>query len=170
MMARDYEDIFDTEDLDDNELKQLARETLRDNRSIDPRDIHLHVRDGKIVLAGRVGTETELRVAERLLTDRLGLDRVENQLVVDPTRRAESPEAIDTHLADEEAHEGLLLGEGPDQQDDTARHLVDDQEAELYGTVDRTESMEDGVTWIPPESPTPEGLEGTRTPKDAERD
>ena len=34
-MARDYEDIFGTENLDDGELRRLVRETLRENRSID---------------------------------------------------------------------------------------------------------------------------------------
>ncbi len=169
-MPHDYEDIFDIEDLDDDELRQLVRETLRDNRSIDPQDISIHVKDGLVVLAGRVGTDEELRVAERLVSDRIGVDRVQNQLVVDPLRRAESPEAIDESLVDDKAHEGLLLGEHDDGEDYETRHLTLDQDAELYGTVDRMQSMEEGVPWIPPESQTPEGSRGTGPPDDAGRD
>jgi hypothetical protein len=169
-MARDYENIFHLDDLDDNELRRLVRETLRDNRSIDPDDIRVHIREGKVILAGRVGTEAEKRIAERVIEDRIGVERFESQLVVDPIRRAESPEAIDEHLADEEAHEGLLLGEGSSGQNDEARHLADDFEGEMTGTVDREESVERGIPWIPPESPTPEGYGGTGIERDAGSD
>jgi hypothetical protein len=122
-MARDYEDIFHLDDLDDDELRRLVRETLRDNRSIDPHDIHIHVRDSKVILSGRVGTDAERRIAQRVVEDRIGIENVESQLLVDPLRRVESPEAIDEHLADEEARETLLLGDHNDQENDEARHL-----------------------------------------------
>jgi len=169
-MARDYEDIFGTQDLDDGELRRLIRETLRDSRSIDPDDIRVHVRNGVVILAGRVGTDAEKRIAERVIEDRIGIERFQSQLVVDPIRRAESPEAIDEHLADEEAHEGLLLGDSPYHQNDEARHLAPDYEGELNGTVDRTESAERGIPWIPPESPTPEGRGGPGIERDAGSD
>lgn len=169
-MPRDYENIFDIEDLDDGELRRLVRETLRQNRSIDPDDITVHVREGRVILAGRVGTDAEKRIAERVVADRIGLPNLESQLVVDELRRPQSPEAIDEHLADEAEHEGLLLGERPDQQADTARHLAPDYDAEYYGTVDRMEAIEEGKPWIPPESPTPEGTDEAGYPRDAERD
>lgn len=169
-MARDYEDIFDIEDLDDGELRRLVRETLRDNRSIDPDDITVHVRDGKVALVGRVGTDAEKRIAERLIADRLGLDEIENQLMVDPIRRSVSPEAADEHLVDEAEHEALLLGDRVYREDDEARHLTPDPEGELYGTTDRTEATERAMPWVPPESPTPEGMGGTGVEEDAERD
>lgn len=169
-MARDFEGVFDTEDLDDGELRRLVRETLRDIRAIDPDDITVHVRDGQVTLTGRVGTDAEKRIAERTVADRIGLPNLRSQLVVDPIRRAESPEAIDDHLADEAEHEGLLLGERPYQQNDEARHFATDEDAEYYGTVDRMEAIEEGTPWIPPESPTPEGTDETGFPRDAERD
>ncbi len=169
-MPRDYEDIFGTDNLDDNELRELVREVLRDNRSIDPTEISVHVKDGTVALSGRVGTETERRIAERLVSDRIGLDRIQNQLLVDPLRRAESPEAIDEHLVDEEEHEGLLLGEGPEQEEEDTRDHTIDYDAELYGTIDRMQSMEEGIPWIPPESQTPEGFSGTGMEGDAEQD
>ncbi|MDQ2890826.1 MAG: BON domain-containing protein [Gemmatimonadota bacterium] len=170
-MPRDYEDIFDTEDLDPDELRRLVRETLRDNRSIDPLDINVHVRDDKVILTGRVGTDAEKRIAERVVADRIGLTNVESQLVVDPLRRATSPEAADESISDEEEHEGLLLGDAPRNHADTAEHLAADADDDLLGTVDRTEAIEDGIPWIPPESPTPEGTdEAGFPPRDAELD
>jgi hypothetical protein len=170
-MERDFEDIFDTEDLDPEELRRLVRETLRDNRSIDPLDISVHVRSGKVILAGRVGTDLEKRIAERVVGDRIGLTNVESQLVVDPNRRATSPAAADESVSDEEQHEGLLLGEAPRDHSDTTDHLAPHAEDELLGTVDRTEAIEDGIPWIPPESPTPEGTdEAAFPPRDANLD
>lgn len=170
-MPRDYEDIFDTEDMDPEELRRLVRETLRDNRSIDPLDIAVHVRNGRVILAGRVGTDSEKRVAERVVGDRIGLTNLESQLVVDPIRRATSPEAADESASDEEQHEGLLLGDAPRDRSDSTEHLASHAEDELLGTVDRTEAIEDGIPWIPPESPTPEGTdEAGFPPSDAELD
>lgn len=170
-MQRDYEDIFDTEDLDPEELRRLVRETLRDNRSIDPDDINVHVRDDKVILTGRVGTDTEKRIAERVVGDRIGLTNVESQLVVDPIRRATSPEAADENVSDEQEHEGLLLGDRPRTVADGTEQFEGHAEDELYGTVDRTEAIEEGIPWIPPESPTPEGTdEAAPQPRDAELD
>ena len=56
-------------------------------------------------------------------------------------------EAIDDHLVAEEATEGLLLGDRP--------------EADEFGTTNVGRAIEQGTAWIPPESPTPEGLGGT---------
>lgn len=170
-MQRDFEDIFDTEDLDPEELRRLIRDTLRDNRSIDPLDITVHVRADKVILAGRVGTDTERRIAERVVGDRIGLTNVESQIIVDPLRRATSPEAADENISDEEQHEGLLLGDAAKSHTDGADHLARDAEDEALGTVDRTEAIEDGIPWIPPESPTPEGTDETGLlPRDANLD
>src|SRR6476469_4082816 len=101
-MAHDYEDIHDLDDLSDDELRELVREHLREHAGIDVDDISVSTSEGRVTLSGRVGTEGELRIAERVLTDTLGIAEVDNQLVVDAIRRAESPVAIDDHLADEE--------------------------------------------------------------------
>ena len=110
-MEKDYEDIRDTENLSDNELRALVRDVFDQQVAFDPDDVDVSVRNGIVRLAGRVGTDEELRIAERTVTDVVGLNRVRSELVVDPIRRAESPEAIDEHLVDEQMHEGLLLGE-----------------------------------------------------------
>jgi BON domain len=162
-MAHDYEDIHDLDDLSDDELRELARDHLRDHAGLDVDDISITARDGRVTLSGRVGTEGELRIAERVLTDTLGIAEVDNQLVVDSLRRAESPAAIDDHLVDEAEHAGLLLGEMPTSMDSESTQLSEDLDAQLFGTVDMQTVMEDGATYTPPTSPTPEGMDGTES-------
>lgn len=169
-MERDYEDIFDTEDLDADELRQLVRETLRDNRSIDPLDINVHVRDDKVILTGRVGTDEEKRIAERVVADRIGLTNVESQLVVDELRREEGPEAADEHEVRATEEDGQLLGDAPRPFSDTSAHLEVETDGEYYGTRDRTEAIEEAIPWVPPDTPTPEGRDEHGTPGDAESD
>jgi hypothetical protein len=160
-VAQDYEDIRDTGDLSDGELRALVRDRLDEQLAFDPDDVEIAVRGGVVRLSGRVGTEEELRIVEHVVTDVVGLTNVKNELVVDAIRRAESPLAIDEHLADEEAHEGLLLGDRPRNEDPEAEHLQENIRAELFGTTDVQQSIEGAIPWIPPESPTPEGLSGT---------
>ena len=160
-MEKDYEDIRDTGDLSDNELRALVRDAFEQQMAVDPDDVEISVRSGVVNLAGRVGTGEELRIAERIVTDIVGLERVRNNIFVDPIRRAESPEAIDEHLADERLHEGLLLGDSPRPENPEAEHLRENLRAELFGTTDVQESIEDAIPWNPPDGPTPEGIEGS---------
>jgi len=160
-MARDFEDIHGLDDLSDRELRDLIRARLREHAGIDVDDIAVRVEDGAVVLEGRVGTDGERRIAEHVITDVLGLATVRNNLVVDAIRRAESPAAIDDHLAEEERTDGLLLGDRPVSHSPEAEHLEEDLDGRLFGTNDVGRSIADGTSWNPPESPTPEGLEGT---------
>lgn len=159
-MARDFEDIHDLDDLSDDELRDLVREQLAAHQGIDIDEITVSVESGVVTLDGRVGTDQERRIAEHVVTDVLGLDSIENNIFVDASRRVESPEAADDALAAEDAEDGLLLGDRPTQQNPEADHLADDIDHELYGTTDVQHAIADGTAWIPPESPTPEGVPG----------
>jgi hypothetical protein len=159
-VERDYENIEDREDLTDGELRALVRDRFDEQLALDPNDVEISARGGVVRLAGRVGTEEELRIAERVVTDLVGVKNVRNELVVDPIRRAESPEAIDEHLVDEEIHEGLLLGDRPRPDDPEAEHLHEDLRSELFGTTDVQQSIEGAIPWNPPDGPTPEGVSG----------
>ena len=161
-MARDYENLHDIDELDDTELRDLVREQLSAQGSLDIDDITVRAAEGHVTLSGRVGTDGERRVADHVLSDVLGIVEFTNDLVVDANRRAESPEAIDDHLADEEARSGTLLGDVADSQGDEAEHLSDDENDDLEGTADYQKVMEDGMTWNPPSGPTPEGMDSTR--------
>ena len=159
-MARDFEDLNDLENLSDDELRGLVREHLADNNTLDIDEITVTVRDGRVTLAGRVGTDGERLVADHVVTDIVGAEKLSNELFVDPSRRALSPEAIDEHLADDDRREGLLLGDRPVGLSAEAEHLEEDLDAELYGTTDVQDVIEKGTSWIPPESPTQEGFTG----------
>jgi hypothetical protein len=160
-MAKDFENLPGLENMSDGELRAFIRSRLNEQVSFDPADIEVHVKRGMVKISGRIGTESEMRTVEHLLTDQLGLEQIENDLVVDTMRRAESPEAIDDHLVDEEAHEGMLLGDMPRPESPEAEHLHEDLRAELDGTTDIGEAISGAIPWTPPSSPTPEGIRGT---------
>lgn len=160
-MAKDFENLSGLENMSDGELRAHIRSRLDEQVSFDPADVEVEVNHGAVMVSGRVGTESEMRVVEHLLTDVIGIPGVENNIVVDPIRRAESPMDIDEHLVDEEAHEGLLLGDKPRSESPEAEHLKPDMDAELEGTTDIGEAIRQGIPWNPPDSPTPEGMRGT---------
>jgi len=162
-MARDYEDFSSIDDLDDDELRQLVRDRLAENPDIDPDDITVDVVDGTVRLEGRVGTEAELRIAEHVVTDLVGAGDVENGIVVDPVRRADTPMDIEDHLEAERTTAGTLLGEMPPQDSDEVHEARGDEDLDerMFGTTDVQDAIAHGTAYIPPESPTPEGLRGT---------
>jgi hypothetical protein len=162
-MERDFENVHDLENLSDAELRQLVRNHLAAHNALDADDIAVRVEGGVVVLEGRVGTEAERRIAEHVVTDLLGITSVRNDILIDPIRRAESPEAVDDHLVEEARTEGLLLGDRPVPYDDEAVPLDDETtnpDERLFGTTDVQDAIAGGTAWIPPESPTPEGISG----------
>ena len=160
-MAQDFENVHDIDNLGDDELRALVRETIASHNGLDADDISVSIEDGTVVLAGRVGTDGERRIAEHVVTDTLGITSVRNDLFVDAIRRAESPVAIDDHLAEEERTEGLLLGDRPSQHNDEAFPVDGTDEQRLEGSTDIGDVIAHGIPWIPPEGPTPEGIEGS---------
>ena len=162
-MARDYEDFSSIDDLDDDELRQLVRDRLADHPDLDPDDITVEVVDGTVRLEGRVGTEAELRIAEHVVTDLVGAADVENGILVDPVRRAETPIDVEDSIEMERRTSGTLMGEMPEQDSpevDLARG-DEDLDERMFGTTDMQDAIAHGTTYIPPESPTPEGIRGT---------
>ena len=165
-MARDFEDLHDLENLSDDELRALVRERIAEHNGLDPDDFSVTIESGTVVLAGRVGTDGERRVAEHVVTDVLGITSVRNELVVDAIRRAESPVDIDEHLAEEERTEGLLLGDRPLQHNDEAAPRDGTLDQRLHGTTDMQDAIANGLAYTPPTGPTPEGIEGGATGED----
>jgi hypothetical protein len=159
-MADDFDNSDEIQNLSDDELKRYVLDELRSQKAFDVDDITVEVHGGAVRLTGRVGTEEELRIVDHVLTDVIAVRNVDNELVVDELRRAQSPEAIDEHLADEEEHGGLLLGDMPRPLSPEAEHLADLAPDDSVGTHDVQESIENAEPWIPPESPTPEGISG----------
>jgi hypothetical protein len=164
-MERDFENIHDLENLSDAELRQLVRNHLAAHNALDADYLEVRVQDGVVVLGGRVGTEGERRIAHHVVTDVLGITSVRDEIMIDPIRRAESPEAIDDNLVEEDREEGLLLGDRPQPFDDEAKPIDGDDpyslDKHLFGTTDVQDAIAGGTTWIPPEAPTQEGIAGT---------
>jgi hypothetical protein len=164
-MERDFENIHDIDNLSDDELRQLVRNHLAAHNMLDPDYIDVRIDGGVVVLGGRVGTEGERRVAQHVVTDVLGITSVRNEILIDPLHRGESPEAVDDHLVEEERTEGLLLGDKPQPFGDEAQPVDGDDpysvNKHLFGTTDVHDAIAGGTTWVPPESPTPEGIAGT---------
>lgn len=160
-MAGDFENIHNLDDLSDRELRDVVRSHLAAHNGIDLDYITVSVAEGVIALEGSVGTDYERRTAEHILTDVLGLQNVRNDLVVQSIHRAESPVDMDEHLTEEDRTEGLLLGDRAVPLNPESEHLEEDLDARLWGTTDVGRAISEGTAWIPPESPTQEGLEGT---------
>lgn len=159
-MARDFEDLHSIDDLNDDELRGLVREHLAAHNALDIDDFTIEAQNGLVILSGRVGTDGERLVAEHIVTDLVGAQRCQNNLFVDPTRRGINPEAVDENLVNEDRMDGLLLGDKPMPIEAETETVTEDLDAELYGTRDVGHAIQEGTPWIPPESPTQEGLTG----------
>ncbi len=160
---RDYEDMSSIEDMDDDELKDFVLDRLSEHEGLDADDIEVDVENGMVRLSGRVGTEAELRIAEHVLTDVVGVPEVDNELVVDAIRRGTTSEDVEEEANEQEDVRGLMLGEQPEQNTDEVIQARGDEDLDerMFGTTDVQESIAHGTAYIPPESPTPEGMLGT---------
>ena len=152
-MAHDYEDLHDISDLTDGELSDLIRERLREQPTLDISGITVHAKDGAVVLRGSVGTDEERSIAEHVLTDVLGVERLTNDLLVQASRRAPDDETEDDSARDATRSQEMEVA-----LDGMPQHRADSIAAELEGTTDYETVMEEGATWNPPNSPTPEGF------------
>lgn len=157
-MARDedFTNLYDFGTMTDDEVYDVVVQHLREYPELDAGWIDVRVRDGNVTLEGRVGSDGEVAVAEKVLVEVLGLESVTNNLVVGEAHRGLAPEAADDAAAARD-EAGGRLGGSLEQQSDTADHLVQDLEAESYGTQDMGEAIEDGTVYSPPERPTPDG-------------
>jgi hypothetical protein len=155
-MAREYGgDIYDFATMTDDEIREVVLEHFRESPTLDADDIDVLVQEGTVSISGRVGTDSEVEVAIAILDDVLGLDYT-NELVFDELRRGEAPNAADDAIALQEETESSY-GSPSDQQSDTAEHLVEDLEAETFGTRDLGKAIQDGSSYNPPDRPTSGG-------------
>jgi hypothetical protein len=150
-------DLYDLSNMTDEELRALVVQQLREYPNVDADWIEVLVNGGVVTLTGRVGTDQELQVAEAVVADVIGVANYSNELVVDELHRQESAEAIDDWLVEEDESDDQLGGSPETQQSDTADHLVEDLEAEAFGTHDMGEAIQDGIPYIPPDRPIGDG-------------
>jgi hypothetical protein len=155
-MARDFENLHDIENLDDGELKALILQQINEYPGLDLDLVKITVENRGVILDGRVGTEQELQQIEHVVTDVLGIQEVRNDLVVDELMRASTSEAADEAAA-EAAADQPVLGKRPELTEDSASHLIENIPAELYGTQDVQQAIEEGYSYEPPDQPVQEG-------------
>lgn len=155
-MPGDFEDLYDLENLDDDEIASLILEELGEYPEIDPDAIDVDVEDGFVTLTGRVGTEYELQVIEQVVSDVLGISNYSNELVLDELVRIEYPAGADDAVAEDEEVEAPFGEEGL-VTESTAEHLFEDVEGQAYGRHDHTRALERGETYEAPDRPMQEG-------------
>lgn len=154
----DFEDLYDLDNLDDDEIYDLILQQIHEYGGLDPDQLDIQVEDAFITLAGRVGTEQELQELEQILTDVLGVSNYSNEIVIDDLSRIEQSEATDEVLiGDEVVGLSSPLGEGDDRTDPQAAHLLEDAAGELYGTHDLQKAIERGEAYEAPDRPAQEG-------------
>lgn len=155
MAGRYTGDIFDFSGMTDDELYDVVVQELREHPEVDSEWVEVRVKDGHVTLSGRVGSDSEVSVAEQVMTEILGLEFT-NELMVDELHRGEMPEAADDAvMADLDVD--AQYGEGNENQSDTAAHLVEDLEAQTYGTHSLSDAVNDGAAYNPPDRPMGEG-------------
>jgi hypothetical protein len=156
-MAQDFDELFfDFENMSDDEIYDVVVQQLREYPAIDEGWIEVQVKEGRVTLGGRVGTDAEKQIAEKVVVDTLGIANFSNELVVSEAVRGDVPEAADDAAAYEAEFDGHL-GEPGGQQSDTAEHLAEDLDKQMYGTRDVGEAIEEGATYIPPDRPMADG-------------
>ena len=156
MAGRYTGDIFDFSGMTDDELYDLVVQQLGEHPEVDAGWIQVGVKDGHVTLSGRVGSDSEVSVAEQVVTEILGIEAFTNELIVDELHRGETPEAADDAVA-ADLDVDSQYGETNENQSDTAAHLVEDLEAQMYGTRSVTEAVNDGASYEPPDRPMGEG-------------
>lgn len=153
---------FDFSTMTDDEIYDLVVQNLGEYPELDMGWIEVAVRDGHVTLSGRVSSDGEVQIAEKALVEVLGLDETQltNDLMVDELHRGEMPEAADDALtADLEVDD--QMGEPQFDQSDTAEHLVEDLDAQMYGTHDVGTAIEEGASYEPPDRPVADGYRST---------
>ncbi len=133
MAARYRGDIFDFSGMSDEELYDVVVQHLQEHPEIDHGWVDVRVKDGHVTLSGRVGSDSEVSVAEQVIVEILGIQEFTNELIVDELHRGAQPEAADdAAMLDMEVES--QLGETNESQSDTAAHLVEDLQGQMYGT------------------------------------
>ncbi len=151
--------------LSDEELARAVREHLEADQTVDAHQIEVGVDEGRVRLAGRVGSEVERETAERVVTDVIGLEVAANELRVEQTLRegARAAEVPTPEVAYGEPREVGAEGSG---EQVTGTGVTESEPAlgEVIGTEDAKEASDEGRSWTPPDEPWPEAQAATDPP------
>ena len=160
-MPEDFENAINVDQMTDDDIRGLVRQQLDEADKFNVDTVEVSVEEGRVSVAGRVGTEAERQHVEQVLS-RLGISDYDNDVVVDELARAQRAEGADTARI-EDAAATASIGESGKATTDTAEHLQPDDAGDMYGTKDRKKAIEEGETYTPPDSPVQEGVRGDET-------
>lgn len=156
-MPADFEDLFDLENLPDDEIHELIMQEITEFPELDADGLDVLVDEGFVTLSGRVGTEQELQQIQHTVEDTLGIRNYSNDLVVDGLVRLEQPEGADDAIVEETELQTPTRSEASERTDPQADHLMEDLETEQFGTQEMQRSIERGEAYEAPDRPIQEG-------------
>ncbi|MBI3304101.1 MAG: TraR/DksA C4-type zinc finger protein [Deltaproteobacteria bacterium] len=119
--------------LSDRELEAVIRERVREDGHVDMEELRIVCRHGIVHLEGVLPSEAEHSILLQLVTDVLGLGEIVDHLQVKEVLWE---------------REDRSKAEPPEERQPGV---------EPYDTEDIVESLEEGIDYVPPISPTPEG-------------
>lgn len=159
-MTPDFENLYDIEDMDDDELRELILQELEEFPELDPDLLDVSVENGRVTIEGRVGTEQEAQQVEQLVTDVLGIGHFTNAMVVDELVRGQySEEPEEAAVEEEEVDDQLGEPEGEEAlSTESSDHLEEDLVGDAYGTHDVQDAIEKGQAYEPPDRPLQMGV------------
>ena len=156
-MAPDFGRMLDPSGMSDDELYDVILEKFNEQPELDTGWITISVQDGFVTLSGRVGNDGQVRITENILQDVLGIQSFSNELVVDELHRGHAPQAADDAVVADLEVDEQHGEEGDKTSTDTAEHLVQDLEGQTYGTHNMQSAIQEGMPYVPPDRPTPDG-------------
>jgi DnaK suppressor protein len=118
--------------LSDRELEEVIREHVRADGRVDMDELRIVCRHGVVHLEGVLPSEVEHSILRQIITDESGLEEIVDHLQV----------------------QGLLWER--EERTKTGSREERQPGVEPYGTEDIVESLEEGIDYVPPISPTPE--------------
>jgi osmotically-inducible protein OsmY len=84
----------------DSEIRKNLKKSFQKTRSVAGRDVHLSIREGEVILIGKVGSVAEKNLADALVRTSPGIRKVKNKLRIVPQREHPWPRGDSRGLAD----------------------------------------------------------------------
>ena len=84
----------------DSQIRKNLKKSFQKTRSVAGRDVHLSIREGEVILIGKVGSVAEKNLADALVRTSPGIRKVKNKLRIVPQREHPWPKGDSRGLAD----------------------------------------------------------------------
>lgn len=108
----------DLEGLSDEELAYAVKEEIRYDGRVNTDELEISCKDGTVYLDGYIAGEFERHILTDILENSMGVEKVEDNLVVDPLLFEREDRSPDNNREEREDEEILFQGEGEDDPDE----------------------------------------------------